>query len=254
MNRDDEYRFKIDAYSPETIPMARLAEYLGELAKLMGNQERVHFQKLAPGSTVVHARVEREAAPKVARRVEEIQRGEAPDDARAVFNRLNDMLREDNAIGELEPVVVDKDKIKVLRFPGRELPRPEKIGPFTQTTIVDGELVRIGGRDDTAHAQIVDLENKVWPGIVTRDIARQLAPYLYEGPILRVEGVARWERTAAGLWELKNFRIRTFKVLSDEALVKTVQRLREVKGSDWKSMDDPIGFIRGMRSDDDEIH
>lgn len=36
MDRQDEYRLKIDAYSPQTIPMERLAMYLAALAKLLG--------------------------------------------------------------------------------------------------------------------------------------------------------------------------------------------------------------------------
>lgn len=36
------YRFKIDAYSPDTMPMARLAQYMGELAVLLGEREAVH--------------------------------------------------------------------------------------------------------------------------------------------------------------------------------------------------------------------
>ncbi|MFZ0864037.1 MAG: hypothetical protein ABR881_23780 [Candidatus Sulfotelmatobacter sp.] len=32
-----EYRFEIDAFTPATIPMARLAEYVSDLAKIFGN-------------------------------------------------------------------------------------------------------------------------------------------------------------------------------------------------------------------------
>jgi hypothetical protein len=31
-----EYRFRIDAFTPETMPMARLAEYMSQLAQLLG--------------------------------------------------------------------------------------------------------------------------------------------------------------------------------------------------------------------------
>ena len=34
MKEQHEYRFVIDAFSPETLPMSRLAEYMGELARL----------------------------------------------------------------------------------------------------------------------------------------------------------------------------------------------------------------------------
>ena len=66
-NQQTEYRFKIDAYSPETIPMARLAEYMSDLAVLFGNRENVHFVQLEPGSTTLLQRIEYEAVPKVKR-------------------------------------------------------------------------------------------------------------------------------------------------------------------------------------------
>ncbi len=61
MKDTDEYRFVIDAYSPETLPMSRLAEYMTDLARLFGTAERVHFVRLEAGSTVLVQRVEPEA-------------------------------------------------------------------------------------------------------------------------------------------------------------------------------------------------
>ena len=39
----EEYRFRIDAFSPETLPMARLAEYLRQLAVILGEPNDVPF-------------------------------------------------------------------------------------------------------------------------------------------------------------------------------------------------------------------
>ena len=49
MNDQHEYRFVIDALSPDTLPMARLAEYMGELARLLGRPDQVHFERLGGG-------------------------------------------------------------------------------------------------------------------------------------------------------------------------------------------------------------
>jgi hypothetical protein len=35
MSDTEEYRLKIEAYTPETMPMQRLAEYLAELALML---------------------------------------------------------------------------------------------------------------------------------------------------------------------------------------------------------------------------
>ena len=42
-----EYRLKIDVFTPETLPMQRLSLYMAELAKLLGEPERVHFVEVA---------------------------------------------------------------------------------------------------------------------------------------------------------------------------------------------------------------
>ncbi len=49
--------------------MARLAEYLHELAVILGEPRAVHFVRLDAGSTVIIHKVEQEAIPKVTDRV-----------------------------------------------------------------------------------------------------------------------------------------------------------------------------------------
>ena len=46
MDEKRQYRLRIDAFSVENLPMARLAEYMTELAKLLGEREHVHFAHL----------------------------------------------------------------------------------------------------------------------------------------------------------------------------------------------------------------
>lgn len=41
------YRFVVDALSPDRVPMARLAEYIADLARLFGYKEHVHFVRVA---------------------------------------------------------------------------------------------------------------------------------------------------------------------------------------------------------------
>ena len=63
MKEQREYRFVIDAYRPDTLPMARLAEYMGELARLLGRLDQVHFVRLEEGSTALVQRVEPRLRP-----------------------------------------------------------------------------------------------------------------------------------------------------------------------------------------------
>jgi hypothetical protein len=51
-----EYRFRIeDSYTPATLPMERLADYIAVLARLLGDQANVHFRGVEHGSAVLVA-------------------------------------------------------------------------------------------------------------------------------------------------------------------------------------------------------
>ncbi len=110
-----EYRFKIDAYTPETFPMARLAAYMGDLAVLLGEKEHVHFVRLEPGSTVLVQRIDRESAPRVRDRIRALRpsEGQGAGDALSAFKAIDRRLAEDNATGEL----CGDGGAQIIRFP-----------------------------------------------------------------------------------------------------------------------------------------
>src|SRR6516225_7659560 len=93
-----EYRLKIDVFSIESLPMSRLAEYMAELARLLGEEERVHFSHLEPGSTVLVSNIEEPAAPKVTDRLQKVREGHAPKDAMQAYRALDTLLAKDNAV------------------------------------------------------------------------------------------------------------------------------------------------------------
>ena len=241
MKDQHEYRFVIDALSPDTLPMARLAEYMGELARLLGRPDQVHFERLEGGSTVLVQSVEPEAAPDVRERLGSLRQGNPPDDAAKAFTALNRYLADDNATGILQ----ESGSAEVIRFPGREEPAPLTFGAFNQTGVLDGALIRIGGRDDTVPAHLRDGDT-IHLCNATREMARRLAVHLY-GPPLRVHGSGRWERDAEGCWLMKRFHITSFDVLDDAPLDEVAQRLRDVEGSGWKEIEDPAAELRHLR-------
>ena len=240
-----EYRFIIDAYSPNTLPMSRLAEYMADLARLLGEAERVHFVRLEPGSTALVQFVEPEAVPKVRNRIGTIAHDEAPEDAARAFKALNRRLADDNAVGSLR----EGNDAEVIRFPGREQPQPLTFGAFNQSGTLDGVLIRIGGKDDTVPVHLQDGDT-IHVCNATREMARRLAVHLY-GATLRVQGEGRWEREADGVWLLKRFNISEFKELSDAPLSEVVGRLRGVKGNGWKNVDDPAVELQQLRGPDE---
>ena len=241
MKDKHEYRFTIDAYSPDTLPMVRLAEYMAELARLLGRSDQVHFVRLEEGSTVLVQTVEPEADPEVNDRIHALGQEHPPNDVVKAFTALNRYLADDNATGSL---LVSRGG-EVVQFPGREQPAPLTFGAFNQTGVLDGVLIRIGGRDDTVPAHLQDGDT-IHVCNATRDMARRLAGHLY-GPTLRVHGNGRWERDADGCWVMKRFNITNFDELDDAPLGEVAQRLRAVEGSGWKDIEDPTAELRHLR-------
>jgi hypothetical protein len=93
------YRLVIDAYSPETMLMGRLAEYMADFAAILGERPAVHLVGLEPSCLVLVHKVEAEAAPKVRERIALARRGEGSADAMTGIRSLNRRLREDTGEG-----------------------------------------------------------------------------------------------------------------------------------------------------------
>jgi hypothetical protein len=253
MNDDKRLIFYIDAYSPETIPMAKLAEYMADFATLLGKENAVHFAGLEKGSTRIAARVEFEDLPKVTARLHEIRRGTPPKDAAKIFDQIDTRLANDNAIGR---ILVEGEAgavpAELLAFPGRTRPHAQSYGPFTQEGHLDGVLISVGGKDDTISLRLQNGDTTYTNCDTTRPTARELGKHLFE-PI-RVHGTGRWMREQDGKWTLMRFRVHRFEVLESANLRDTVTALRAVRGSEWSGMDDPLSELEGLRRDRDELH
>lgn len=217
-----DYRLKIDAYTPDTMPMARLAEYMTELAVMLGEERSVHFRRLERGSTVLVQRVEREAVPKVRERLASVRRQDAPPEAAKACAMLNRLLKEDNGVGTLK-----EGRGVVLRFPGRELVE-ERYPTIRQPGTLDGTVVSVGGADATVHVRLL-VEGKQVSGCFTtnRMLAKDLAQR-FDEPV-RLTGIGSWIRDADGKWALTSFKIDGFEALKPVSLSEALDDLRALR-------------------------
>jgi hypothetical protein len=190
-----EYRFKIDAFTPDTLPMKRLAEYMEELATLFGSQERVHFVRIESGSATVVQVVEYEHIPKVRDRLKGVKDRSAPRDAIEAYSKIDKMLAQDNATGLIE-THVETETAKIIEFPGKNRESVENFCPVSQRGSIDGVLVRIGGIDETVPVLLIEGETR-HHCTCNREVAKRLAPHLF-GSMLRVHGNGRWLRDDFG--------------------------------------------------------
>lgn len=240
---EPQQRFVIDGLTPDTLPMERLAEYLADLAKLIGHREEVHFRAVEKGSAVLAWEVAVTVREPVGARLHAVEAGAGPDEAMRAYRAINLKLATDRATARL-----DDAGAVLLHFPGQSARLEAAYGPFAQRGSLEGVLVRVGGRDATAHVILED-RDVVWARCETsRELASGLAQWLYRGRI-RVHGPGRWRRTEEGVWHLDRFKIESFEVLDDASIRDTVDRLRSVPGNEWSML--PWSAIQDLRRGDD---
>ena len=244
------YSLYIDAYSPETMPMARLAEYMQSFAQMLGHEAGVHFAGLKPGSTRLAGRVDHEQVPKVRAALEALSRGDGPPEAVRALKTIDRLLADDNASG----FVFEDENVssKIVTFPGATRPRPVQYGPIKQDGTLDGLLVSVGGVDKTVHIRLQYGDERHSNIETDRETGRRLAKHLFE-PV-RVRGTGSWIREEDGAWTLRRFKVESFEVLGSEDLRDTVRALRETEGSDWGLQQDPLALLRSLRDEGGERH
>ncbi len=244
------YRFRIEqSYTPATIPMERLAEYMRAFAQLLGERDSVHFDQIVDASVGLVARVDVPARPKVIDRLMAMKAGSPPKDMKKAFQQLDDMLRTDNAVGSLD----EDDGAIIVPFPGKNRILPAVYGPFEKEAVIQGQLVKLGGRDATIHAEIIDGDDVHGRIEMKKDLAVDLREYLF-GPLIRLRGVGKFRRSAEGIWVMDEFKAQSFEELDSEPLTNVVNRLRSVIGSDWAESIDPVGELLAMRHDEEAAH
>jgi hypothetical protein len=234
---DEELRFRIDVYTPETLPMGRLAEYLTQLSQMLGERDAVHFVRLEQGSAVVVHQVEKEAVPKVRSRARAVAHRDAPRDAMRAYETINRMLRKDNGVGTLE----ESTGAEIVRFPGRD--ETTRFGSISQQCAVDGEVIRVGGAREIVPIQLRSEEEIIGDCYTNRATAKRLATHLFE-PV-RLFGLGRFIREETGTWKLEHFTIDRFEPLNDQPLSSVLTSLRAITGSEWD--DDALEQLHAIR-------
>lgn len=250
-----EFRFKIEGevegveITPYTIPMARLALYLHDLAQLLGYPESVHLIRVADGSTQPVIYIDAEEESRITHRVRNAQRGTAERNANRAYKKLDHMLREDNASASILNI---SQKADVIEFPGRKTNLPQAYGPIKERASVIGELKRVGGFDPSVPIHLKRTDGTIFYCQADEAIAKQLGQYLYQ--MIRVHGIATYSRGKEGIWIIDHFKIQSFDEdpLSGESFSAVIEQLRAIPGSEWPDIADPLEELRKIRHGEEE--
>ena len=245
----NEFTFRIDVFTPDTISMARLAEYMAALAELIGFKESTHFVRLDPGSACLVSRVEEQDLPKVSKRLAIVEGPAAAVSVAKAFKTLDDLLADDNAVGE----VINPEGDVIIPFPGRTRPKPLTFPAFRQDGSLDGQIVNIGGKDKTAHVILRD-GSIIYSNIeLGHGLAREIAKHLY-GPKIRLFGRGRWERHPNGAWKLLNFTVDRHEVLDDAPLSQVLAEIRSVPDNGLMTDETIYDELMSLRVGEDGVH
>ena len=243
-----EYRFHIDAFTPDTLPMERLSVYLKDLSALLGNVEHVHFLQVEEGQSANLAyKVDELAIPIIESRMAAIkhQSADAPPEALKAFGDLNAKLSEDHSTAFIRS---DTDESSnVIIFPGHGIiPEPAAVyGPILENGVVDGQIVRVGGFDQTVPVHIRSGKTIHYCNADV-EMARKLGPHVLQKPI-RVFGQAKWYRNESEQWVRRIFTITNFTTdLEDVTLGESVAILRSVSGP-LQEISDPLAVLDLIR-------
>jgi hypothetical protein len=235
-----EFRWKIGAYNPETMPLGRLLEYLQQLALLLGESKKLHLIKIDSSSTTPVLRIDDEVVEHVQQRATEVRLGVAP--TMHVYHKINRMLEEDKTEAGLY-----EGTAEIIPFPGRRESEEAIFGIYRQGSL-DGSLQKVGGAKAWVPLQLeVDSGECLTGCYARRSTAKEMGKHLFD-PI-RLYGRGRWNRTGDGGWVLDKFWVDSFEPLDDTPLIEVVSALRAIQ-ADWNP--DPVSRIRDSREEAEE--
>jgi len=233
MQEYEEFEFVIPAYTPETMPLDRLLQYLQQIGDVIGLQRDMHLVRVDESSTKPVFKIPTPLAWEVRERASSVQRGDGTIQQRNAYHRIRQMVRRDGG----RPASL-KDRSGVIL----DFPPITEAGPIVgvrQATAFDGELLRVGGGDDSYTPILMrGLAGEIQSGFTApKSLAKAMAPYIFES--IRVTGIGSWDRSPNGEWKLGKMLIQTYDKLDDDDLPGVFKRLRDA-GVSWPDNADDV--------------
>jgi hypothetical protein len=216
-----EYSFRILGTSPETLPMSRLAVYLAELARLMGNQEGVHLARIDAGSVAIVMSAEQADIPLISPRIRGAAMGDIASEVAGPWRKINEYLAEDGWSAEMRL----PRSAEIISFPGKAKVAKE-IRSINQQTSVQGRLIRLEGAGDIVKVGLHIDGNLSARISLDATKAQELAPFFHRS--VRLSGDGRWRRSDDGKWSLESLIANSFELLADSDIKLTLHELTEI--------------------------
>lgn len=224
----EDISFVIPGYTPETMPLDRLIEYLQQLAVVLGDPENLHLIEIRHSSTAPVLRAPIATALAAREQAHRVQRGEGTRRQTDAIKRLRRMVRRDagaSASRERPALIKTPDRV-LLEIPAAT-DDTGAVDGLRQFTTIDGQLIRVGGAGENAALQVQGLDGQIMSGFTAkRALAKELGGMLWE-PV-RLMGIGQWCRNEQTNWVLDRMMVQSYERLEDEDALVTLERLRKL--------------------------
>jgi hypothetical protein len=223
----EHFEFVIPGYTPETMPLDRLIEYLTQLTIILGNPSDLHLVDIQKSSTKPVIVMPHHAAVKARHRARETWEGGGSIRQRGAYQRLRRMVTDDGG----KPAILTSRQATILEFPSVDLGADQEISSMRQASSVTGELIRVGGDGEFDQILLKEFSGDVVAGcFATKEVAKQLAKCLHEH--VRLHGIASWSRDRRGQWQISRMKVLNFETLENDSLSDALAEA-QTSVSDW---------------------
>lgn len=214
-----ELTLELTGRHPEEIPLGRLAEYMGQFAKLLGDDSDVHFSEVRDGSICIVAKASDGAGQSLIKdRVLKAIQGEGPKRPVQAYRKLCLMSAQDGL-----PASVCADSDTIAKFPASQEQTKKRLyrGHWMTTGQIRGVL---SVADGSVRVTVRPLDG----GPLVRcsapeDVGHSLASSFMKN--VRIEGQAMWTRSDDGEWRCDNCEAERVREVKDVTLKEVITKI-----------------------------
>lgn len=235
------YSLRIKGFSPQTLPLSRLGDYVSALADLIGEDVQVSFERVTKGSAQLNVLIDDNDVDVAVNRIRLAPSAEEGSLYRRGYEKIQSLLSADKTSAEFKP----KNGATILKFPGA--PKNSlRVSIIKDSGEINGRIIKVGGRDETIPVSLRTPDGDIVNCTANVEMARKLKQYLLEPIDVILIGVGKWKRSEIGKWEAIDFRISEFSVINFDNIENEIDRVR-MAGSGWDNTQDVAQELSRLR-------
>jgi len=235
------FSLRIKGFTPENLPLSRMAEYVSALAELIGDDVQASFERVTKGSAQLKINIRDDDAEIAVNKIRLASSADEGSSARRGYEKIQSLLASDKTSAEFRP---HKGAV-ILNFPGAPK-NVLRLATLKETGEINGRIIKVGGRDETIPISIRIPDGSVVSCTANVEMARKLKRYLLEPIDVILFGEGKWQRTESGAWEIIDFRILDVSEIDFANFDAELEKVRSA-GSGWDDVDDVDAELERLR-------